>query len=74
MRSRTPNRCRSPGREGGSASFLVILLMLIMTTFVIANAVVLEHLRQDLRRIDRQQAAHWAKQAGVPMKSSPARR
>jgi Na+-transporting NADH:ubiquinone oxidoreductase subunit NqrC len=41
--------------ERGSATIVVLTLMIILTTLVIVNSVTLAELRVELRRLDRQQ-------------------
>lgn len=49
-------------KRRGSALVVVLILLLLVTGFVLMNARVLYHLKQDLARLDKQQQQHQHQQ------------
>lgn len=58
-------------KRRGSALVVVLILLLLVTSFVLMNARVLYHLKQDLARLDKQQQQHQHQQAGAVKAETP---
>jgi Tfp pilus assembly protein PilX len=55
MNVRRPHRLSRAGQQRGSALLIVLVLLLLVSAFVVGNALALHHLRAELQRLDRQQ-------------------
>jgi hypothetical protein len=53
-------RITRPKRERGSATLLMIGLLALLLVVLAANTASINHVRMDLRRIDREQQRHWS--------------
>ena len=53
-------RITRPNREQGSATLLMIGLLALLLVVLAANTASINHVRMDLRRIDREQQSHWS--------------
>ena len=47
--------------ERGSATVLVLAMLGVLAVFAISNALVLHHLRAELRQVEHRQAAKYAR-------------